>query len=312
MKQRMKKVVVLACLSGNVLVLGGCAKQVEVKRKGLDIAVHSSLPMEADIYFKHAAAKEEVKVVKSNLDVQTLGTYRVWMEYGQKKACMRIRVVDTEAPKLRVMKTSFTFPLDTSLTAVNQTIRKQVVITDNYDTSFADWKPIRKLPDKAQTMKLTLQVEDQSHNLSNKVNIQVRFTKKTAEKKLPIVQKKQRIQAISKPVGDRQDNSTEKQEKKTAPKDVKKQEKLAKEEAITTLPKAEKPRLSVANFPTYLLGNSGRVFASYEEAESWAKQQTKIEGGPWFGYYMEIGQPFDGDYANAGEKDTPWTVDFFR
>jgi hypothetical protein len=27
---------------------------------------------------------------------------------------------------------------------------------------------------------------------------------------------------------------------------------------------------------------------------------------------MEIGQPFDGNYANAGDGTTPWTVDFFK
>ena len=70
--------------------------------------------------------------------------------------------------------------------------------------------------------------------------------------------------------------------------------------------------MSVDNFPDYLLGNSNRVFASYEEAYTWANEQIRLKGGPWYGCYMEIGQPYDGDYANAGESDVPWTVQFFK
>lgn len=77
-------------------------------------------------------------------------------------------------------------------------------------------------------------------------------------------------------------------------------------------PEKEKPVMTVSNFPSYLLGNSGRVFATYDEAYAWANEQVKLEGGPWYGYYMEIGQPFDGDYANAGDGTTPWTIEFFK
>lgn len=77
-------------------------------------------------------------------------------------------------------------------------------------------------------------------------------------------------------------------------------------------PEKEKPIMTVNNFPSYLLGNSGRVFATYDEAYAWANEQVKLEGSPWYGYYMEIGQPFDGDYANAGDGTTPWTVEFFK
>ena len=51
---------------------------------------------------------------------------------------------------------------------------------------------------------------------------------------------------------------------------------------------------------------------TYDEAYAWANEQVKLEGSPWYGYYMEIGQPFDGNYANAGDGTTPWTVDFFK
>lgn len=77
-------------------------------------------------------------------------------------------------------------------------------------------------------------------------------------------------------------------------------------------PENEKPMMTVDNFPSYLLGNSGRVFATYEEAYAWANETVKTEGSQWFGYYMEIGQPFDGDFANAGDGTTPWTVEFFK
>lgn len=77
-------------------------------------------------------------------------------------------------------------------------------------------------------------------------------------------------------------------------------------------PEEKLPVMTVDNFPSNLLGNSGRVFATYDEAYAWANEQVKLEGSPWYGYYMEIGQPFDGNYANAGDGTTPWTVDFFK
>ncbi|MCR0348152.1 hypothetical protein DWW36_04830 [Erysipelotrichaceae bacterium AF15-26LB] len=77
-------------------------------------------------------------------------------------------------------------------------------------------------------------------------------------------------------------------------------------------PEEKLPVMTVDNFPSNLLGNSGRAFSTYDEAYAWANEQVKTEGSPWYGYYMEIGQPFDGNYANAGDGSTPWTVEFFK
>ena len=72
------------------------------------------------------------------------------------------------------------------------------------------------------------------------------------------------------------------------------------------------PKLTVDNFPSALLGNSGRVFATEAEAYNWANEQVTTEGSPWFEYYMDIGQPYAGGYSNAGQPDCPWTVSFFK
>ena len=77
-------------------------------------------------------------------------------------------------------------------------------------------------------------------------------------------------------------------------------------------PEPAKPKLTVDNFPSYALGNTGRVFATQAEADAWAQEQINTEGSPWYGAGMwSSGQPYLGDYSNAGEPDSPWTVDIY-
>ena len=77
-------------------------------------------------------------------------------------------------------------------------------------------------------------------------------------------------------------------------------------------PEPALPKLTVNNFPSYLLGNTGRVFATEAEANTWAEEQINTEGSPWYGAISwDATQPYDGNYSNAGEPDSPWTVNIY-
>ena len=75
-------------------------------------------------------------------------------------------------------------------------------------------------------------------------------------------------------------------------------------------PEKEKPIMTVNNFPSYHLGNSGRVFSTYDEAYNWANEQIKLEGSPWYGCQMELSSPSSGSEF-APSDNNPWTINFY-
>lgn len=68
--------------------------------------------------------------------------------------------------------------------------------------------------------------------------------------------------------------------------------------------------MTVDNFPSYHIGNSGRVFATKAAAEEWANTQATTEGSPWFDCLIELSQPNDPDFQNT--ENNPWTVNFYK
>ncbi|MCR0435964.1 hypothetical protein MKD03_10660 [[Clostridium] innocuum] len=75
-------------------------------------------------------------------------------------------------------------------------------------------------------------------------------------------------------------------------------------------PEPALPQMTVSNIPSYLIGNSGRVFATRDEAYVWANGQVTTEGSPWFDYMMALEQPTDSDFTNSDSN--PWTVTFYK
>ena len=59
--------------------------------------------------------------------------------------------------------------------------------------------------------------------------------------------------------------------------------------------------------PDYLIGNSGKVFVSLEEAMEWAVAEETNPDSPWYGRvpsYRSV------SLSPIGRESDPWTVDF--
>lgn len=351
---------VVLCLS---LVGCGTAKKVELKNTEFEVLVNKELDLQATTYFKGAKKDDNIVVKKSSLDIKKIGDYELTITYDKKSYDIKVKVTDKEKPVLNVKKLVYCFDLKTSTKAVNEQINKDIVITDNYDTSFGDIEIIKDIPKEEREVLVKLAVEDSSKNKSEEVEIKIQFTKDGKEKPnlkredntvTAKVEEKKKETAFS-TNGDASSNKNEgnKPPKKDEPKDDssgnKKPDKgpsdVNPDSGGGTPPKPpvkptdppkppvkpsppkpspptdkpqkppvvpeEKPKLTVDNFPNYLLGNSGRVFATENEAYEWANAQVTKEGSPWFGFTMMLGQPFDGDYSNSGGGDCPWTVSFW-
>lgn len=293
------------------VTFAGCKETPVLKDQIVESLVHQELDLSASTYFDPVGQKDSVRIASGHLDVQTLGMYPLTLEYEGKSYAIQVKVVDHEKPVVRWKQTMLVFPLDVKLEDVNASIRRMLSVTDNYDLYFATAKALPSLPQKETSIQYCVTAKDSSGNVSKESILYVQFTKdgtkKTGGKEECIVEEIKAVpvpQKETKVMQRKKDDTTQMEERST------------QNEAKTKEPiypsKQELPILTVDNYPKYLLGNSDRVFASYEEAYAWAQEQVNMEGGPWYGYYVEIGQPYDGDYANAGETTAPWTVQFFQ
>lgn len=310
--------------------LSGCASNVKLKSQILEFPVKEELDLDAKNYFNPVGKEKEVVIKKSDVDVQKIGTYTMSIQYENKDYNVKIKIIDKEKPVVHCKKKTLVFPLSTDLKTVNETIQNNVAITDNYDKTF-ELPKVSKIPSSASEVILRIKVKDKSGNESDETKLTLQFTEDGKKQtNLSSQEEKTSLTAVkdtskskkNDSVKQSNNNSISKQENvdnSKSPiqeKPVKQpsqgiqndNESLEKEEVV--YPEEELPIMTVDNFPSYLLGNSGRVFATYEEASSWAEEQTSIPGGPWEDCIMEIIQPFDGNYANAGQDDTPWTVNF--
>ena len=339
------------------LLLMGCSSTPVLKSGEIEIPVHKELDLSASCFFDSVDKADKVTVKSGNLDIQKLGTYSITIAYGNEDYKLKVKVVDKERPILKWKKKRLIFKLGSNLDKVNDAIRDNAVITDNYDKKFQSFAGLKRIPESDKEVVFDVQVKDS--NLSEKNSLLVQFTsdgkeksglkqehasaevsidtgkaaKKDTKKKEKKKDNKKSERASESKGADKTDTETKVQQPEQSqassstsgnqssdkPKDANPKPDSsqatsgnAAEKEPVYPPEKEKPVMTVSNFPSYLLGNSGRVFATYDEAYAWANEQVKLEGGPWYGYYMEIGQPFDGDYANAGDGTTPWTIEFFK
>lgn len=354
---------VVLCLS---LVGCGTAKKVELKNTEFEVLVNKELDLQATTYFEGAKKDDRIVVKKSSLDIKKIGDYELTITYDKKSYDIKVKVTDKEKPVLNVKKLVYCFDLKTSTKAVNEQINKDIVITDNYDTSFGDIEIIKDIPKEEREVVVKLAVEDSSKNKSDEVEIKIQFTKdgkektnlKREENSVTAKVEEKKKETASSTNGDSSSNKNEgnKPPIKDEPKDDsssgnKKPDKgpsdvnpdsgggtpPPKPPAKPTEPpkppvkptpptdKPEKPpvvpekpteptlpKLTVDNYPSYALGNSGRVFATRDEAYEWANSQVTKEGSPWFGYTMDLTQAFLPNFQNNGQgADCPVTVQFW-
>lgn len=353
--------------------LVGCGSKAKLKKSEFEVLVNKELDLQATTYFDGAKKDEKIAIQKSALDIKTLGSYDLNIKYDKKAYDIKVKVVDKEAPTLKVKKTVYSFDLKTTALIVNETINKDIIITDNYDTKFNDIEIVKDIPKEEKEFVVKLSVEDSSKNKSDEVEIKIMFTKDGKEKKdlkqeqkvatTKGEEKKKEVastnngnntpskeenkgdsSSVSKPNNNGSSNSkpnnggsTPPTEKPTTPpRPTPPVDKPSKPPVVPEKPNEpskptpppskpnpptepskppvtpNKPKLTVDNFPNYLLGNSGRVFATEDEAYEWANTQVTKEGSPWYEYTMMLVQPFDGSFSNAGESDCPWTVDFWK
>lgn len=312
-----------------ILTIGlcGCASDVKLKSEMFEFPVKEELDLHAKNFFDPIGNEKEVVIKKSDVNVQKLGTYTMSIQYDYKDYTVRIKIIDKEKPVIHCKEKILVFPLSTNLKKVNKAIQDNVVITDNYDKSF-ELPKVSKIPSSASEVILRIKVKDKSGNESDEVKVTLQFTddgkkqsnlsKQEETAYLTVVKDKHKTEnktsnhdsSVSKQENNNSsNNSVQETPAKQPSQEIQNDSKILEKEEVV-YPEEELPIMTVDNFPSYLLGNSGRVFATYEEANAWAEEQTSIPGGPWEDCIMEIIQPFDGNYANAGQDDTPWTVNF--
>ncbi len=304
--------------------LCGCASGVKLKSNVFEFPVKKEINVNATEFFDPVGKDKEIVIKKSDVDIQKLGTYNMSIQYEGKNYDIKIKITDKEKPVIHYKKETLVFPLTVSLKNVNQAIQDNVVITDNYDKNFEIPK-LSSLPSSSTEIVLRMKVKDKSGNESDEKKLILQFTNDGKKQKnlssqeqiadLSVKKEKEEIKVKNSNKQAKNENlnpETDKEHEKTVEEMTKESsdESIGFDKEDVVYPEEELPILTVDNFPSYLLGNSGQVFATYEEANIWAEEQTSLSGGPWEGCIMEIIQPFDGNYANAGQDDTPWTINF--
>ena len=148
------------------LLLMGCSSTPVLKSGEIEIPVHKELDLSASCFFDSVDKADKVTVKSGNLDIQKLGTYSITIAYGNEDYKLKVKIVDKERPILKWKKKRLIFKLGSNLDKVNDAIRDNAVITDNYDKKFQSFAGLK----------------DSSGNLSEKNSLLVQFTSDGKEK----------------------------------------------------------------------------------------------------------------------------------
>lgn len=296
--------------------MSACAKSksIEPKQKVFEFPVNHQIPKEAATFFDKGEG--DIRFQSSNVDIKKLGTYEATILYKNKGFPIEIQIKDDEKPEVKLVQNPLVVALDTKLEHVQDWMRKNIMITDNYDTAFEELKLLSSMPTTEKEMVFSIKIKDSSGNESNPVEMVVQFTKK-GDKKNELGKEKTPVSATVKPqapntrkpqLPKRVDNATPPiRQTQNTPPPVKSPRPQQQPSQPKTL-----PMLTVENFPAFALGNSGRVFATYKEAYEWANTQVTTAGSPWYEYQMDISNPFLPGYANTGSDHSPYTVSFWN
>lgn len=161
----------------SILILAaGCEENRELKADSFSIEVKTAPSTEAKTYFKDV--EDGTVVFQDDVDTSHLGDVQAVIVYEGSEYPVLFSVVDETAPLLKIKEKEFSFEVGASLEKINETINREIQITDNYDTEFAPLKVFEKDIRKAQTFKKKLSVKDTAGNISNEVEIIVYFKEK--------------------------------------------------------------------------------------------------------------------------------------
>ena len=164
------------------LLLMGCSSTPVLKSGEIEIPVHKELDLSASCFFDSVDKADKVTVKSGNLDIQKLGTYSITIAYGNEDYKLKVKVVDKERPILKWKKKRLIFKLGSNLDKVNDAIRDNAVITDNYDKKFQSFAGLKRIPESDKEVVFDVQVKDSSGNLSEKNSLLVQFTSDGKEK----------------------------------------------------------------------------------------------------------------------------------
>lgn len=164
------------------LLLMGCSSTPVLKSGEIEIPVHKELDLSASCFFDSVDKTDKVTVKSGNLDIQKLGTYSITIAYGNEDYKLKVKVVDKERPILKWKKKRLIFKLGSNLDKVNDAIRDNAVITDNYDKKFQSFAGLKWIPESDKEVVFDVQVKDSSGNLSEKNSLLVQFTSDGKEK----------------------------------------------------------------------------------------------------------------------------------
>ena len=147
------------------LLLMGCSSTPVLKSGEIEIPVHKELDLSASCFFDSVDKTDKVTVKSGNLDIQKLGTYSITIAYGNEDYKLKVKVVDKERPILKWKKKRLIFKLGSNLDKVNDAIRDNAVITDNYDKKFQSFAGLKWIPESDKEVVFDVQVKDSSGNL---------------------------------------------------------------------------------------------------------------------------------------------------
>lgn len=298
------KYICITCFTGLCALISACAlsKHMEPKQRVFEFPVNTQIPKEASLFFD----KGEGAIVfqTSNVNIKKIGNYQATIVYKKKEFPIEIHMKDTEKPEVKLIKNRLVVALHMKVDEVQELMRKNMMITDNYDTVFEELSLLSSMPTTEKEMVFSIQIKDASGNESNAVEMVVQFTK-SGKMKEKLGKEKTSVSTTAKPQVLKPVHTPS----------------SAKPESPNSLPPSKPqhppkpdtlPMLTVENFPIHAVGNSGRVFTTYDQAYEWANVQATTLGSPWFEYQMDISNPYIPGYANTGSDDAPYTVSFWN
>lgn len=157
-------------------------ENVAVKEAEIEHPVKTELSKEVELYLVGVKNPDDVTFNDENVNPNKLGEYDLVMNYKDVDYTIKIKVVDKEAPVIKLDKSVFVFPLDSTVEEVNAEISKSVTITDNYDTEFDIIEFLTEIPEAEKAIELSFSIKDDSGNESDTMKITVQFTEDGEEK----------------------------------------------------------------------------------------------------------------------------------
>lgn len=169
-------IVILFLLIGSMYFMNISKEILTMKEEVFIVNVNEEVSQDATLYYDGIKEVDKVVYDFSNVDYKELGEYEGKIIYKEEEYVIKFKVVDNKAPVITINAINFSFPLDTTIEEVNDSVNKEITVSDNYDKEFDPLIIVDSIPEIEQELSVKISVKDTSGNESDTYEISIQFT----------------------------------------------------------------------------------------------------------------------------------------